>query len=86
MNIRTILKVKILERIKKYKSYGFFQIMMTIESRMVRKFWACTPISSKNTCRFWCLFLNSHLTTHHSNIVVQSSNNDHERYAYFTSF
>lgn len=43
--------------------------MLTIESKIVNKSWARTQISFK-TMSFWSLFLDLHLPTHHSNIVV----------------
>ena len=46
------------------------QLMLTIEPRMVSIVWACSPISLEHTS-FWCPFLDTHLTIHHSNIFVQ---------------
>ena len=46
-------------------------IMLTIEPRMMNISWICTPTSLKHM-PFWFPFLHSHLTTHHSNIVVWS--------------
>ena len=44
-------------------------IMLTIELKMVSVFWARRPISFKHML-FWCLFLDPHQSTFHSNIGV----------------
>ena len=44
--------------------------MLAIKPRMTNKLWAWSAISIKHMTS-WCLFLDSHLTTHHSNIGVQ---------------
>ena len=44
---------------------------LTIEPRrMVSRFWAHSPISLEHMS-FWCLFLDPHITTYHSNTSVQ---------------
>lgn len=45
-------------------------IMLTIEPKVVNKFWTRSPISPELIMPFWCLFLESHLSRHHSNIGV----------------
>ena len=44
--------------------------MLTIESRMVSRFWARSAISLKHIS-FWCPFLDLHLSMYHSNVGVQ---------------
>ena len=44
-------------------------IMLTIKSRMISVYWACNPITFR-CISFWCMFLDTHLTTYHSNIGV----------------
>ena len=48
--------------------------MLTIESRMVSKFWTCSSISFKNIFLFFsfCQILDPHLTTYNSNIGVMN--------------
>ena len=67
MEILFIIEVKILELIK--WSSRSSPIMLTIGPRMVNKFWICSWSSLKRMS-FWCLYLDTHLTTHHSIIVV----------------
>ena len=45
-------------------------IMLTTEHRKINIFWARTSISFKHIS-FWCLFLDPHLPSYHSNIGVQ---------------
>ena len=63
INILFIIKVKVLLPINWL--YRFPPVMLTIAPRRVSRFWARSQIS------FWHLFLDLHLTTHHSNIGVQ---------------
>ena len=44
--------------------------MLTTEPRMVNTFWAHSSISFEQMS-LWCMFLDSHLTIHHSSIVTQ---------------
>lgn len=44
--------------------------MLTPEPRKINRFWACSLIFFKHIS-FWCLFLNPHLPSYHSNIGVQ---------------
>ena len=46
-------------------------IVSIIDPRMVNIFWRRSPISFKYIF-FWCLFLDSYLTTNNSNIGVQT--------------
>ena len=45
--------------------------MITIEPKMVNIIWARSPFSIKHVILNTYLFLDLHLTTHHSNISVQ---------------
>ena len=46
------------------------QFMLTIEPRMVNKFWACSPISFKHML-FCCPFLDLHLNTHSNMCLIK---------------
>ena len=45
--------------------------MLTIEPRMFNMFCTHSPIYVKHIMPFWCQFFDPHLTTYHSNTVVQ---------------
>lgn len=49
-----------------------FPFMLTIEPKMVATFWANNPrIYYKHMSSWYIMFMNPHLTTHHSSIGVQ---------------
>jgi hypothetical protein len=66
MNILFITKLKILFLIPRH--FSPLPIMLTI--RMVNTFWARSSISFEQVS-LWCLFLDPHLTIHHSSVVTQ---------------
>ena len=45
-----------------------YPIILNIEPKMVSKFWALSPISSKHMSLWFNFFLDPHLATHDSNI------------------
>ena len=62
MNILFIIKMKFLKLIKWSYTSPPPPMTLSVEPRMVNKFWACNPIASKHLSFFGCVFIDPHLT------------------------